>query len=165
MLTYFKGRYNRYGSPDGQGYTLNEYFTYRLDAGHILLTTRHRAWVILDPQEYELFLRHRLTEKLELYALLEDLGLILRPRNARYIATIHCERYAFLHRPPSLFIMVPTNRCNMACVYCHAKAQAVSSREWNMSEEVLYKTVDFFFPRLGRKEIKIEFQGGEPLLR
>lgn len=47
----------------------NECFTHRLDAEHILLTTRHRAWVILDPQEYELFLRHRLAEKPELYAL------------------------------------------------------------------------------------------------
>jgi len=27
MLTYFKGRYNRHGSPDGQGYTLNETFS------------------------------------------------------------------------------------------------------------------------------------------
>lgn len=167
MLTYFKGRYNRYGLPDSQGYTLNEYFTYRLDDEHILLTTRHRAWVILNPQEYELFLRHRLEEDITLYTLLEDLGLILTSRNAKEIVTIHCQRYAFLHQPPALFIMVPTNRCNMACVYCHAKAQAVSSREWDMSEEVLYKIVDFFFsvPRLGRKEIKIEFQGGEPLLR
>jgi len=77
MLTYFKGRYNRYGPPDGQGYTLNEYFTYRLDEKHILLTTRHRAWVILDPQEYSLFLRHRVEERPELYMPLEDLGLIL----------------------------------------------------------------------------------------
>lgn len=63
--------------------------------------------------------------------------------------------------------MVPTNRCNMACVYCHARAGSDSQRELDMTDEVLYKTVDFFFsvPRLGRKEIKIEFQGGEPLLR
>jgi radical SAM protein with 4Fe4S-binding SPASM domain len=167
MLTYFKGRYNRYGPPDDQGYTLNEYFTYRLDADHILLTTRHRAWVILNPQEYEFFLRHRVEERPELYTLLEDLGLILTPRNGKDIATIHCQRYAFLHRPPSLFIMVPTNRCNMACVYCHAQARVASSVKWDMSDEVLYKTVDFFFsvPRGGRKEMRIEFQGGESLLR
>ncbi len=148
-------------------YTENEHFTYRLDAENVLLTTRHRAWVILDPQEYELFLRRRLNETPALYALLEDLGLILTPRNAQDIATLHCRRYAFLHRPPSLFIMVPTNRCNMACIYCHAKAQAVSSQEWDMSDEVLVKTVDFFFsvPRQGRQEVRIEFQGGEPLLR
>jgi len=167
MLTYFKGQYNRYGPPDGQGYTLNEYFTYRLDADHILLTTRHRAWVILEPREYELFLCHRVEERPALYALLEDLGLILTPRNAEDIATMHCQRYAFLHRPPSLFIMVPTNRCNMACVYCHAQAQAVSRKEWDMTDEVLHKTVDFFFsvPHRGRAEMRIEFQGGEPLLR
>lgn len=166
-LTYFKGRYGRYGPPDGRGYAENEHFTYRLDAKHILLTTRHRAWVILNPQEYELFLRRRVGEKPELYALLEDLGLILTPRNAKDIATLHCQRYGFLHQPPALFIMVPTNRCNMACVYCHAKAQPVSAKEQDMSEEVRYKTVDFFFsvPRQGRGEIRIEFQGGEPLLR
>jgi sulfatase maturation enzyme AslB (radical SAM superfamily) len=167
MLTYFRGQYNRYGPPDGQGYTLNEYFTYHLDAEHTLLTTRHRAWVILSLREYELFLRRRLEEDEALYRLLEDLGIILTQRNARDIAVIHCQRYAFLHRAPSLFIMVPTNRCNMACVYCHAQAAAVSRTEWDMSDEVLYKTVDFFFsvPRQGRQELRIEFQGGEPLLR
>ncbi len=63
--------------------------------------------------------------------------------------------------------MVPTNRCNMACVYCHAKSQSLSRKEWDMDDEVLYKTVDFFFsvPRQGRKQMRIEFQGGEPLLR
>jgi uncharacterized protein len=167
MLTYFKGQYGKYGPPNGQGYTENEYLTYHLDAENILLTSRHRAWVILDPQEYELFLRHRLAEKPALYTLLEDLGIILTLRNTRDMATLHCRRYAFLHRPPSLFIMVPTNRCNMACIYCHAKAQSVYSKEWDMSDEVLHKTVDFFFsvPRQGRKEMRIEFQGGEPMLR
>jgi|GEM_PF-711092 len=167
MLTYFRGRYQRYGLPDGQGFTPNEYFTYRLDEDHILLTTRHRAWVILNLVEYELFLRHRLEENVALYALLEDLGLILTPRNVRDIATIHCQRYAFLHQPPSLFIMVVTNRCNMACVYCHAQAQTVDQKNWDMSEEVLHKTVDFFFsvPRGGHRDLRIEFQGGEPLLR
>ena len=64
------------------------------------------------------------------------LGLILTPRNGKDIVTTHCQRYAFLHRPPSLFIMVPTNRCNMACVYCHAKAQVLSRKEWDMSDVV-----------------------------
>ena len=167
MLTYFRGRYGRYGPPDGQGYTPNEYFMHQLDPEHILLTTRHRAWVILNPSEYELFLRHRLDDDLALYALLEDLGLILTPRNVQDIATLHGQRYAFLHRPPSLFIMVVTNRCNLACVYCHAQAQAVAQKDWDMSEEVLRGTVEFFFsvPTGGRRDLRIEFQGGEPLLR
>ncbi len=167
MLTYFRGQYGRYGPPNGQEYTLNEHFSHRLSDEHILLTTRHRAWAILSPREYELFLCHHLEKDERLYTLLEDLGLILTPRNAQDIAVIHCWRYAFLHYAPGLFIMVPTNRCNMACVYCHAEAEALSCKEWDMSEEVLYKTVDFFFsvPQNGRKEIRIEFQGGEPLLR
>ena len=167
MLTYFRGRYGRYGPPDGQGYTPNEYFTHQLDAEHILLTTRHRAWVILNPAEYELFLRRRLDDDPALYELLEDLGVILTPRNTQDIAVAHCRRYAFLHRPPSLFIMVVTNRCNMACVYCHAQAQPVAQKDWDMSEEVLRRTVEFFFsvPTGGRRDLHIEFQGGEPLLR
>ncbi len=167
MLTYFRTRYGRYGPPNGAGYTPNEYFSHRLDDEHILLTTRHRAWAILDPDEYELFLRRRLEKNTMLYSALEDLGVILTPRNAKDIATAHCARYSFLHQPPALFIMVVTNRCNMVCSYCHAKAQSLSTDEWDMSEEVLYKTVDFFFsvPRRGRKEIGIEFQGGEALLR
>jgi His-Xaa-Ser system radical SAM maturase HxsB len=167
MLTFFRGQYNRYGPSDGQGYTPNEFFTYHLDETHILLTSRHRAWVILSPQEYTLFLQSRLEEDMALYTLLEDLGLILTARNARDVAVTHGQRYAFLHRAPALFIMVPTNRCNMACVYCHAEAGLTSHKELDMTPEVLFKTVDFFFsvPRRGQKKMRIEFQGGEPFLR
>jgi uncharacterized protein len=167
MYTLFDGTYSRYGAPDGVAYTPNEYLIHYLDAQNILLTTRHRAWVILEPSEYECLLQHRLHEQPMLFSLLEDLGIILTARNARDVAVTHCQRYAFLHLPPTLFIMVPTLRCNMSCVYCHAQAKSASAGKYDMSEEVLYKAVDFFFsvPRGQRQEISIEFQGGEPLLR
>lgn len=167
MHTYFRCTYGRYDVSKTSQYSINECLSCQLDPEHILLTTRHRAWVVLEESEYELLYEGRAQESPILFRVLEDLGIILTSRNIQDTAVMNCERYAFLHRPPSLCILVPTIRCNMACVYCHANAMVTGDPRLDMSEEVLDKAVDFFLsiPRQRGQTIHIEFQGGEPLLR
>lgn len=166
MFTYFRTQYGKYKGIDENGYRLNEYFTYPLDDENTLVTTRHRAWVILKSEEYNLLLEHKVERAPELYSILEDLGIILTKRNIKDVAMTRCEQYSFLNQPPALFIMAPTNRCTNRCVYCHAKAELATDTRWDMKEEVAYKTVDFFFSIPERSDtFHIEFQGGEPLLR
>lgn len=168
MITSFRTEYDRYKGIDRDGYIVNEYFTYSLKEGNTLITTRYRAWVVLDDEEYELLQEHRVEENPELYSLLEDLGIILTQRNLNDITKIHAERYFYVNQPPSLFIMVPTNRCNQRCTYCHAKVELATemNSKWDMTENIAYKTVDFFYsvPKIS-DDFHIEFQGGEALLR
>lgn len=166
-ITHFR---TTYGMWEGVSlpYRLNEIFPLELAEGTFLISTRHRAWAILSKQDYRKLLEMRIHEDEHAFLILETLGIILTKRNVESIARMHSARYAWLHRPPTLFIIVVTNRCNLGCIYCHAEAGKAIDMTLDMSVETAYRAVDFFFsvPQLeGKKDFYLEFQGGECLLR
>lgn len=61
-------------------------------------------------------------------------------------------------------IMVPTLRCNLACHYCQVSRANENARGVDWDDETLASTLTFLDTLVSPK-IKIEFQGGEPLLR
>lgn len=64
----------------------------------------------------------------------------------------------------SYLLLVPTLRCNLACGYCQVSRVAETARGFDWSQDTL-EAVLRFLDNLQGTEIKIEFQGGEPLLR
>lgn len=67
-------------------------------------------------------------------------------------------------RPLSYVILVPTLRCNLSCSYCQVSRAAETARGYDWSEETLHDVL-CFLDRMTVEDVKIEFQGGEPLLR
>lgn len=69
-------------------------------------------------------------------------------------------------RSPSInyVILVPTLRCNLSCDYCQVSRAALNAKGYDWSDETLEQTITFL-DGLPTETIKIEFQGGEPLLR
>lgn len=63
----------------------------------------------------------------------------------------------------NLHIFVVTLRCDHSCPYCQVSRQSESKGEFDMTMEMAEKSLDFVF-RSPNPAIKIEFQGGEPLL-
>lgn len=63
----------------------------------------------------------------------------------------------------NLHIFVVTLRCDHSCPYCQVSRQSEDTSSFDMTEEMAKKALDFTF-RSPNKAIKIEFQGGEPLL-
>lgn len=61
-------------------------------------------------------------------------------------------------------ILVPTLRCNLACSYCQVSRADERARGHDWTEETLAAVLRFL-GNLSTDRIKIEFQGGEPLLR
>jgi His-Xaa-Ser system radical SAM maturase HxsB len=61
-------------------------------------------------------------------------------------------------------ILVPTLRCNLACSYCQVSRADERARGHDWTEETLAAVLRFL-ESLPTEKIKIEFQGGEPLLR
>lgn len=61
-------------------------------------------------------------------------------------------------------ILVPTLRCNLACGYCQVSRAPESARGFDWTEETVNGVLQFL-DSLTTKSVKIEFQGGEPLLR
>jgi len=81
----------------------------------------------------------------------------------------HAFRYRWarrFHIPTELnyVILVPTLRCNLSCAYCQVSRvnENTPGHDWN--DETLAAVIEWL-DGLTTKEIKIEFQGGEPLLR
>lgn len=62
-----------------------------------------------------------------------------------------------------LHMIVISQRCDHSCIYCQVSRQSANKDAFNISTETGRKVVDMIF-RSPNPDIKIEFQGGEPLL-
>jgi uncharacterized protein len=63
----------------------------------------------------------------------------------------------------NLHIFVVTLRCDHSCPYCQVSRQQEDKGNFDMTREMATKSLDFVF-RSPCRGLKIEFQGGEPLL-
>ncbi|WP_245478151.1 MULTISPECIES: radical SAM protein [unclassified Mesorhizobium] len=64
----------------------------------------------------------------------------------------------------SYVILVPTLRCNLTCGYCQVSRAPETATGFDWTDESLTATLSFIGAMKG-SQIKVEFQGGEPLLR
>ena len=72
-------------------------------------------------------------------------------------------RMAFLREPTPLHIFVVTLRCEHSCPYCQVSRRSADRNRYDMSDETAMRALDVALSAPA-KSIKIEFQGGEPLL-
>jgi uncharacterized protein len=72
-------------------------------------------------------------------------------------------RMAFLQEATALHLFVVTLRCEHSCPYCQVSRRSVDRERFDMSDEIALRAVDVALSAPAPR-IKIEFQGGEPLL-
>src|SRR5258708_4246560 len=72
-------------------------------------------------------------------------------------------RMAFLRQVTPLHLFVVTLRCEHSCPYCQVSCQSADRSRYDMSEETAYRALQIALDSPSSR-IKIEFQGGEPLL-
>ncbi|MDR3203697.1 MAG: His-Xaa-Ser system radical SAM maturase HxsB [Deltaproteobacteria bacterium] len=72
-------------------------------------------------------------------------------------------RKGYLRDFTSLHMLVVTLRCNQRCRYCQVSCAYENDRRYDMTTPIAIKIVDSIFESPS-KNIKIEFQGGEPTL-
>src|ERR1700712_3513356 len=72
-------------------------------------------------------------------------------------------RMGFLRQVTPLHIFVVTLRCEHSCPYCQVSRQSTDRSRFDMTVETAMRALDIAFASPARR-IKIEFQGGEPLL-
>lgn len=63
----------------------------------------------------------------------------------------------------SYIILVPTLRCNLCCTYCQVSRVSESAKGFDWTDKTVEQVINFL-DELRCTNIKIEFQGGEPLL-
>jgi uncharacterized protein len=89
--------------------------------------------------------------------------------NAGQVATLQTlamrlrSRMSFLQQPTPLHLFVVTLRCEHSCPYCQVSRQSADKELFDMTEETAMRALAIAL-QTPTKSIKIEFQGGEPLL-
>jgi len=146
---------------DEMEYQFNN-FRYKEFGNNFLVTTDSGRWIMLPKEEFESLKKKEINENSELFLKLSDIGIILTEGNVTKEINKIRKRNIRSFCGPSLHIVIPTLKCNHRCIYCHAGVSSCEGKD--MDEETARKVVDFIFESPS-KNITIEFQGGEPLLK
>ena len=81
----------------------------------------------------------------------------------RQLAIKYRTKRSFLRGFTRLHIFVVTLRCDTSCHYCQVSRVSANRSKYDMTEESASRALDLVF-RSPARALKIEFQGGEPLL-
>ncbi|NGX28954.1 MAG: Anaerobic sulfatase-maturating enzyme [Candidatus Anoxychlamydiales bacterium] len=130
-----------------------------------LITNEGGEYYFLNKENFYKFVKSTLDDDAILYDLksknfiaFDDLSLSLN-----MLATKYRTRKSFLKHFTCLHMMVITLRCNHRCKYCQVSSKDKVDYKFDMSPETAEKILEHIFCSPS-KNIKIEFQGGEPLL-
>ena len=138
----------------------------RLSTNRILVTNFVGEHVVLEPREFELLTKLELdghdplTRRLRALHLIQEEGDTLP---AELLALKTRTRLYRLSEFTGLHMFVVTLRCEHSCQYCQVSRQNTSTTAFDMSPESASQALDLVF-RSPSQTLKIEFQGGEPLL-
>lgn len=165
VATRFRPRED-FESSLGSGYRLLPFNFTALNKHEYVATNQAGQYVIVDRATLEDFVRHKLPYQSDAYSAfksahflidadsdvaLDLLALKVRTKNERFAD------FTGLH------IFVASLRCEHACPYCQVSRQSDDRVAFDMSRETADRALGMVF-RSPSPTIKIEFQGGEPLL-
>lgn len=141
------------------------FFFQRMPYG-VLLTNDIGEHHLLDDECFEKFVKKQKGVHCDTLCELEGKFFCAKKMTREMIA-VYATRYRtkkyFIFESTSLHMIVVTNRCNQSCVYCHASSDDACKTAGDMSVE----TADMIIKNIlmsPSRNIKIEFQGGEPTL-
>jgi His-Xaa-Ser system radical SAM maturase HxsB len=122
--------------------------------------------LLLDGDELRRLATLELDSDDDLYARAFE-KLLVRRRGQRFplqlLALRLRSRMAFLRAPTQLHILVVTLRCEHSCPYCQVSRRSADRDRYDMSTDTAVRAIDVALSSPSA-HIKIEFQGGEPLL-
>ncbi|WP_338666810.1 His-Xaa-Ser system radical SAM maturase HxsB [Pseudodesulfovibrio methanolicus] len=134
----------------------------------LLLTTEAGDFHFVSTTEFDDILGGSLSEESKLFQDLKSKDFLATSkaeliRSIDMSSTRYRSRKRFLSDFTSLHMMVVTLRCNQRCEYCQVSCEDDVAYKYDMKPDVARKIVDYIFMSPSSC-IKIEFQGGEPLL-
>jgi uncharacterized protein len=155
-----------YQSDLSDGYKLLPLNFTELDAQRYVLTNFVGEFHILEKAIAKDFLRHRLERTSPHYADLKSKHFLLDADSSVAIDLLALKTRTRLDRTSNftgLHLFVVSLRCEHSCPYCQVSRQNDDKTDFDMSPEVAERALNLVF-KSPSPNIKIEFQGGEPLL-
>ncbi len=132
----------------------------------MLLTNMVGEYHVVSGLAFEAFQLHRLDEEGLEYKDLRSKHFLLDSSNEIAINLLALKLRTKLSRLSdftALHIFVTTLRCEHSCPYCQVSRQSEDKNRYDMTPEIADKAIDLVF-QSPSPTLKIEFQGGEPLL-
>ncbi|MDC3386019.1 His-Xaa-Ser system radical SAM maturase HxsB [Gammaproteobacteria bacterium] len=137
-----------------------------LDQEKVIMTNMVGEFYQVDKKTVKDLINHNIDIEHEDYINLRSKHFLTDEKTsiANELLEIKCKtKYSRLSEFTSLHMFVISLRCEHSCPYCQVSRQSDDKIKYDMSEEVALKSIDLALCSPS-KNIKIEFQGGEPLL-
>jgi uncharacterized protein len=155
-----------YQQSSSQGYKLLPFRFTALNEREYVLTNQAGEFLILDRAALEALVRHRLSAAEAVYSDLKSKQFVMDEDSSIAMDLLPLKVRTKLRRLADftgLHIFVVSLRCEHSCPYCQVSRQSDDRLAFDMSPETAEKALALVF-RSPSPAIKIEFQGGEPLL-
>jgi His-Xaa-Ser system radical SAM maturase HxsB len=156
-----------YRDRAGRGYALLPFRLVSFDSCRYLLSNFVGEYILLPKATVRDLVGHKLPMHTEPYNELKSRHFLIDGDSTvaiDLVATKYRTKQSLLSNLTNLFMLVTTLRCDHNCVYCQVSHQPERAVGYDMTTEVADKAVEFIF-RSPSPAIKVEFQGGESLLR
>jgi uncharacterized protein len=131
-----------------------------------IITNIVGEYLLIDHEDLEALVHRKLDVTSRLYSQLRSKHFIRLPKEKspiEFLALKLRTKLSRLSQFTNLHIFVVTLRCDHSCPYCQVSRQSEDKSSFDMTRDMADKSLDFVF-RSPSPAIKIEFQGGEPLL-
>lgn len=165
LATAFAGE-DAYRERTGGSYSLLPFRFLALDEQRYIATNIAGEYVVLPKETLRDFATHRLAGDHPVYDELKAKHFLMDGDSSVALDLLACKyrtKQSSLASLTSLFMFVVTLRCEHSCPYCQVSRQSQDRAAYDMSKEHAQRGLEFVFASPSR-HVKIEFQGGEPLL-
>jgi uncharacterized protein len=155
-----------YAPQLGAGYRLLPFRFMRWATDEVLVVNDAGEHLFLDSQDFGDLVGHRLSRDRPSYLDLKARHFLLDGTSTvplDLLATKVRTKKSFLDGFTKLHMFVVTLRCDHSCPYCQVSRVATCDSRYDMSRETARRAIDLMFGSPAR-DLKVEFQGGEPLL-
>ncbi len=155
-----------YEQPLASGYKLLPFRFTPLKGDEYVLTNQAGEILLLGRADLEQFVRHRLPAGSDHYNDLKSKHFLYDADSDVAVDLLALKVRTKLRRLAdftSLHMFVVSLRCEHSCPYCQVSRRSDDAQAFDMSPETAGRALDLVF-RSPSPSLKIEFQGGEPLL-
>ena len=138
----------------------------RLPGDRRLLTNMVGEYIIVTGLDFEDLLAKRLNSDSQSYRDLVGQHFIAEEASQAYLELLATKFRTRLARRPeltSLHLFVVTLRCDHSCSYCQVSRVSEDKSAFDMTEQIADRAIDIMLESPS-SHLKVEFQGGEPLL-
>jgi His-Xaa-Ser system radical SAM maturase HxsB len=154
-----------FASPGGE-YRFLPFRFLRWSAEEVLVVNDIGESLFLSADQFAAFAARRLPRGTQAYADLKSRHFLWDGASTvplDLVATKYRTKKGFLQGFTKLHLFVVTLRCDHSCRYCQVSRVTAEKTKFDMSEETARRAVDLMF-HSPSPALKVEFQGGEPLL-